>query len=207
MQQCLHFLPKDKFEQIVGQHKADRGIRTFSCWNQLSVMLYAQATCKETLREIETGLKYNQINGIIWINQCGKINNCRCKWKEELWAFSKHCFMIYFKGQKNIFLKRNSISKMNFILWTVVWIDLCLSLFNWAKFRKKKGAIKLHTLLNNKSQIPEFLQITTGKEHEVKIAQEKWKEWNLPKESILVVDRGILITNGFMNLVKQIFTL
>lgn len=55
-------------------------------------------------------------------------------------------------------------------------IDLCLSLFDWAKFRKKKGAIKLHTLLNNKTQIPEFLEITTGKKHEITVAKDRWKD-------------------------------
>lgn len=57
MQQCLQFLPRNAFNRIVGQHEADKGVRSFSCWNQLSVMMYAQAKGKDSLRDIETGLK------------------------------------------------------------------------------------------------------------------------------------------------------
>lgn len=192
MQQCLHFLPKDKFEVLVGQHNADRGVRTFSCWNQLSVMLYAQATGKETLREIETGLKVQSQKWYhLGLKSVAKSTIADANSRRSYTLFESLFYELFQRTKDFIPQKKFAFKNELYSLDGSV-IDLCLSLFDWAKFRKKKGAIRMHTLLNNKTQIPEFIEITTGKVHDITIAQQKWKKWNLPKESILAVDRGYI---------------
>ena len=71
-------------------------------------------------------------------------------------------------------------------------VTFCLSLFNWARYRKRKGAIRMHTLLDNTKGIPAFMCITDGKESEISVARNNWKSWDLPPDSILTFDRGYI---------------
>lgn len=200
LQQLLQLLPHDQFSLLTGQHQADRGIRTFSCWNQLCVMLYAQATGKESLRDIQIGL---QTQGGKWyhlgIQSVAKSTVADASHRRSykifeglFYAFLKKC-EIFLPERKFEF--RNDLYSLDGSV-----INLCLKLFNWAKFRKRKGAIRLHTLLNNKKHIPTFLTITDGKKHEIKEVRANWKKWELPKESLLTFDRGYIDYEWFYEL-------
>ncbi len=192
MEQCLQFLPKDKFDVFVGQHDGNRYTKHFTVWNHLSVMRYAQATGKNSLRDIQTGL---QVQGNKWYHlglssvarsTVGDANNRRSHeiFEKLFYALLERCHE--FLPRKKFSFKNDLYSLDGSV------VNLCLSLFDWAKFRKQKGAIRLHTLFCNTTQIPAFLTITDGKKHEIRETRETWREWNLPKESILVFDRGYL---------------
>lgn len=191
LQQLLHLLPRDQFESFAGQHKADRYVKKLTCWNQLTILLYAQATGKESLRDIETGLL---AAGNRWYHlglqtaaksTVAKANEKRpCQIYESLfYELLKKCQQLSF-GTASSFSFKNDLYSLD-----STTIDLCLSLFPWARFQKEKGAIKLHALFNIRSQIPEFIQITDGKTHDL-ISARSLNLSVFPKGSIFVFDRG-----------------
>lgn len=116
----------------------------------------------------------------------GDANNRRSHeiFEKLFYAFLQRCYE--FLPRKTFSFKNDLYSLDGSV------IDLCLSLFDWAKFRKQKGAIRLHTLFCNTTQIPAFLTITDGKRHEITETRDTWKDWKLPKGSILVFDRGYI---------------
>jgi hypothetical protein len=190
MEQCLQFLPKDKFDVFVGQHKGDHYTKHFTVWNQLAVMLYAQATGKKSLRDLQTGL---QVYGGKWhhlgLKSAARSTVADANNRRSHEIFEKLFYALLARCHE--YLPRKSFSFRNdlYSLDGTV-IDLCLTLFDWAKFRKQKGAIRIHTLFHNTTQIPTFLTITDGKKHEITVTKENWEEWGLEKGSILVFDRG-----------------
>ena len=205
MQQCLQFLPKDRFLQIVGQHNGDKWTKHFTAYNQLCVMLYAQATGKDSLRDIELGLQYHENK---W-HHLGLKNVARSTISDANNRRSYQIFESTFYELLNRlmrFLPSRDLGFPNplYSLDASV-VDLCLSLFDWAKFRKQKGAIKLQTLFNNRTQVPEFLNITTGKVHEMTDTKETWQKWDIPKESIITFDKGYIDWDWFYKLNKAHF--
>lgn len=204
MQQCLQLLPQDQFDQFVGQHNGDKWTKTFSCYNQLSVMLYAQACGKESLRELEIGLRLHSNKwyhlGLMSVarSTVADANNRRSYeiFESLFYALLQRC-REHIPCQKKFSFDNQLYSLDGSI------IDLCLSLFDWAKFRTKKGAIQMHTLFNNKEQIPCFLNITEAKKHELPVARDTWKKWNLVKESILVFDRAFIDYEWFNDLDEE----
>lgn len=202
MEQCLQFLPKDKFDVFTGQHNGNRYTKHFTVWNQLSVMLYAQATGKKSLRDMETGLR---VQGNRWYHlgltsvarsTMGDANNRRSHeiFEKLFYALLERCYEFL---PRRTFSFKNDLYSLDGSV-----IDLCLSLFDWAKFRKQKGAIRLHTLFCNTTQVPAFLTITDGKKHEIRETRDTWEDWNLPKGSILIFDRGYLDYEWYYDLNK-----
>lgn len=189
--QLLNFLPRDKFNQFVGQHQSDRYTKKLTTWNQLVALIYAQATGKDSLREIETGLSLNKNNwyhlGIVSVSRSSLADaNSRRSYQifEKLfYSLLKQCQEII--PAENKFTFPNPLYSFD-----STTIELCLSLFNWAKFRTTKGALKIHTLLNNRKSIPELLNITTGKVGDV--TGLKSIDLNLPASSIIVFDRAYI---------------
>lgn len=192
--QLLDFLPKNKFNSFVGQHNADKYVKRFTCWQQLLTLLYAQATGKESLREIETGLKVQQNKwyhlGLTSVarSTISYANNQRPYqiYENLFYALLQECKTLC-KGQERDFSFSNNLYSLDGSN-----IDLCLSLFDWAKYQKVKGALRLHMLLDNKTLLPEFLTLTNGKVHEITETEKTWRNWNLPINSILVIDRGYI---------------
>lgn len=189
--QLLDVLPRDKFELLTGQHHGDRCVRKLTCWQQLTILLYAQITEKDSLRDIETGLLIQHRS---WYH-LGLETVARSTLAEANGKRSAQIFESFFYTflQECLCFSTDTAKDFSFEnpLYAIdsTTIRLCLSLFPWAKFRKKKGAIKLHVLLNIRSQIPELITISTGKEADIKAA------WQidlmlLPDGSILVMDRG-----------------
>lgn len=190
LNQLHHLLPLQEFESFVRQHKADRYAKKMTCKNQLSILLYAQGTGKISLREIETGLL---IRDSIWYHMglqtvarstVAKANEKRPYqiYESLFYELLKKC-MNFSSGTASFSFENN--------LYAIdaSTIDLCLSLFPWAHFRKEKGAIKLHTLFNIRSQIPEFISITDGKVGDITAAR-NFDLSKYPKGSIFVFDRG-----------------
>jgi len=189
--QLLDVLPRQKFEIFTRQHRGDRYTKKFTCWQQLTVLLYAQITEKDSLRDLEMGLLINHTSwyhlGIETVARCtiAKANERRSSkiFESLFYAFLQEC-MCFSADTANQFSFENPLYAID-----STTIDLCLALFPWAKFRKRKGAIKLHTVLNVRSQIPELIVITDGKRGDVKELQ-ALDLTQFPKDSILVFDRG-----------------
>jgi hypothetical protein len=190
LQQLLHLLPRHDFQSFVGQHKADKYTKKLSCWSQLTVLLYAQATEKDSLREIETGL---QVQSGRWyhlgLKTCARSTLSRANEKRP-WRIYESLFYKMLERCSSLGSGTASFSFQNdlFAIDSTT-VDLCLSLFPWARFRKEKGAIKLHTLFNIRSQIPELILITDGKVSDIGAI----RDIDLsvyPQGSIFVFDRG-----------------
>jgi hypothetical protein len=190
LQQLLQLLPRDQFQSFVGQHDADKYVKKLTCWNQLTVLLYAQATSKNSLRDIETGLL---ASGNKWyhlgLETAAKSTLASANKKRPAKIYESLFYEVMKKCQELSFGTASFSFKNPLYAMDASVIDVCLSVFPWAKFRETKGAIKLHALFNVRSQIPEFIQITDGKTHDLIPARELDLS-NFPKGSIFVFDRG-----------------
>ena len=189
--QLLDILPRDHFERLTGQHQGNRRVRKLTCWQQLTILLYAQITEKDSLRDIETGLLIQNHSWYhLGIETVARSTLSKANEKRSAKIFES---LFYAFLQECLHFSADSAQEFSFKnpLYAIdsTTIRLCLALFPWAKFRKEKGAIKLHVLLNIRSQIPELIMFSTGKKADIKAA------WQidlalLPDGSILVMDRG-----------------
>ena len=189
--QLLNFLPKHKFNQFVGQHGSDRYTKRLTTWNQLVALIYAQATGKDSLREIETGLNLNKN---IWyhlgVGSVARSSLADANSRRSYQIFEKLFYSLLSQCQEIIPTEDKFDFKNPLYSFDSTTVELCLSLFNWAKFRTTKGALKIHTLLNNRTTIPELLNITTGKVADVTALKNMNLE--LPPDSIIVFDRAYI---------------
>jgi len=189
LQQLLELLPEQQFSVFVGQHDADKYTKTFSCWNQLTTMLYAQATEKDSLRDIETGLR---ILDSTWY-ELGLRSVARSTVayanEHRPAAIYESLFYVLVEKYEGLLPKRQFSFRNPLRAIDSTTIDLCLSLFDWAKFRTTKGAIKLHTSFDVRSQIPDLVDLSTGKVADVK-ALSAMDLSRFPKGTIFIIDRG-----------------
>jgi hypothetical protein len=187
--QILKIIPASTFARAVRETRAERHSKGFSSWDQFVAMLFCQFTQSKSLREVSDGLRVT----------CGKLNHLRVASappKSTLayanahrpWQLYERLFMNLLAachnespGKKRKFRFKNPLFSLD-----ATTIDLCLSLFPWAKFRQTKGAVKLHLLLDHDGYLPSFAVITEGAVHEVNVA----RELVLPVGSIVAMDRG-----------------
>ena len=173
--QLMDFLPALEFRQCVERYKGDHKLQSFSCWDQFLCMAFAQLTYRESLRDIEACLRAQQsklyhmgIRGRVSRNTLANANSVR-DWR--IYADFAHLLIrrarkLYRHDDFGLALQQTVYAL------DATTIDLCLSLFPWAKFRKRKGAVKLHTLLDLKGNIPTVIIITHGLIHEVNILEQ-----------------------------------
>lgn len=186
--QLLSFLPKHQFNQFVGQHKGDRYVKKLTTWNQLTALLYAQATGKKSLRDIETGMKIHENQWYhLGISSVAKSSLSYANNNRSYEIFEK-LFYALLEQCKEVATSKNFKFNSPLYSFDSTTIKLCLSVFNWAKYRKEKGALKIHMLLDNTTTIPELLTISDGKKADITAV--KAMSLNLRKGSILVFDRG-----------------
>jgi hypothetical protein len=186
--QLVEFLPNRVFDWIVKKYQGDRYIKSFSCWNQLLIMMYGQLSGSESLRELvciitaHAPKSYHLGFGksVITRSNLSKANaNRDCKIFEEF-AYK----MISIAQEKRI-TKEFEIAG-RFYAFDSTTIDLCLNLFWWASFRKTKGGIKVHALYDIVTQIPAFIHITEAKVHDMNAMDEIPYEAN----AYYIFDRG-----------------
>ncbi|HNX90209.1 MAG TPA: IS4 family transposase [Paludibacteraceae bacterium] len=172
--QLVEFLPKRVFDCIVMRYQGDKYIKSFSCWNQLLIMMYGQLAGCESLRELvcvttaHTPKSYHLGFGksVITRSNLAKANaNRDCK------VFEEFAYKMISIAQGKRITKEFEIPG-RFYAFDSTTIDLCLSLFWWASFRKTKGGIKVHTLFDVVTQIPAFLHITAAKVHDMNAMDE-----------------------------------
>lgn len=188
--QLLQFIPKDKFNQFVGQHQADRYVKSLTTWNQFVALLYAQTTGKESLREIETGFNLHINNWYhLGVNTVARSSLSYANNRRDYRIF-ENLFYALLKQCRELTPNRDFDFQNPLYTFDATTISLCLSIFDWAKYTKTKGALKMHTLLNNRTTIPELITISEGKIADLTAI----KQLDLPLEpgSILVFDRGYI---------------
>lgn len=173
LSQVLDFISKYEFEKCVSKYKGNYRVRNFTCWEQFIVMMFAQLTYRESLRDIESCM--SAISSKLY--HSGVKSKVRRSTLSD--ANEKRDWRIYAEfaqlliGQARELYKEDhnfsvDIDEIAYALDSST-IDLCLSLFPWAKFRKNKGAVKMHTQLDLRGNIPTFIDITDGKVHDVNI--------------------------------------
>ena len=188
--QLMSFIPEYEFSKCVNKYKGDYRVRQFTCREHFYVMSFAQITFREGLRDIEAcftafskKLYHSGIKGIIPRSTLADANEKRD------WRIYADFAQVLIKQARELYIEDNEfkieIDNIAYALDSST-IDLCLSLFPWAKFRKKKGAVKINTLLDLRGSIPVFIDITEGACHEVNVID------TLPIEpgSIYVMDKG-----------------
>ncbi len=188
--ELLKLVPRYHFDKAVNSHQGDRYAKSFTSWKQFITLLYSQITRKDSLREIETGL-------LAQSNRCyhlGLTRVCRSTLAD---ANNRRDFRIFEElfyhllGRcKNLTPKHKFRFKNPLYSLDASTIDLCLSVFPWAKFRKTKGAIKLHCQYDHSGALPSFMVITDGKHHEARVVKEH--AFPLKPDSIVSIDRGYL---------------
>ena len=189
--QVMEFLPWRRFDTCVRRYKGDRKIKTFSCAEQLRVMAFAQLTYRESLRDIETCLRAvgNKLYHM-GIRSAVSRNNLSHANKTRDWRIYADFAQILIHEAKSLYAGDELPVDLDATVYALdaSTIDLCLSMFPWAKFRRAKGAVKLHTLLNLQGNIPEFILISDGKLHDVNVL-----DYLVPVPgAYYVMDRGYL---------------
>jgi len=187
--QVMDFAPWYEFEKCVARYDGNRGIRAFSCRDQFQCMAFAQLTHRESLRDIEACLRSREdklyhmgFRSVVSRNTLAVANEKR-SWRiyaDFAQVLINQARTLYSGEPLNIDLK-NTIYALD-----STTIDLCLSLFPWARFRRTKGAIKLHTLMDVRGNIPSFVEVTPGRVHDVNILDQLVPE----PGSVYVMDRG-----------------
>jgi hypothetical protein len=189
--QLMDFLPSKAFQRCVKRYQGDYKLKTFSCWDQFLCMSFAQLTYRESLRDIEaclraqhTKLYHLGIRGQVSRNTLAHANSVR-DWRiyaDFAQVLITRARVLYADDSFGVELAQTVYAL------DATTIDLCLALFPWAKFRKHKGAVKLHTLLDLRGSIPTVVIITHGKVHEVNILD----QLSFEAGAFYVMDRGYL---------------
>ncbi len=169
--QIVAFLPKRAFDMIVQKYNGDKWVKTFSCWNQLLVMMFGQLAACDSLRELTCIVQSIKTKcyhlgfgkGEIKLSNLSYANINRDYRIFEEFAY----YMINLAQTKRILRPFELEGK--FYAFDSTTIDLCLNLFKWANFRKNKGGIKVHTLFDVLTQIPTYIHITEAKVHDVNV--------------------------------------
>jgi hypothetical protein len=170
--QIMEFVPWTSFGRIVARHGGDSRVRSLSCTEKFCAMAFAQLTCRESLRDIETCLASNQarlygmgFRAPVRRSTLADANEGRDWhiWEDLAALLIRRARKLYCNDSFGIDLD-NTVYALD-----ATTIDLCMSLFPWAPFRSAKAAVKLHTLLDLRGNIPAFIHISDGKTHEVNV--------------------------------------
>jgi len=166
----MEFLPLHVFRQCVDRYNGNYKVKEFTCLDQYYSMAFAQITYRESLRDIEACLRAQHgklyhmgIGGPVSRNTLANANKVRN------WRIYADLALSLIATARRLYSKEAFLDDLNETVYALdaTTIDLCLSLFPWAHFRRTKGAIKLHTLLDLRGNIPSFIHISDGKLHEV----------------------------------------
>ena len=168
--QVMDLLPLSDFRRCVARYPERRPSRTFSCLDQFLCMAFAQLTTRESLRDIEsclravpTKLYHLGIRGAVRRTTLADANERRD------WRIFADFAQVLITEARQLYAKDTAVADLNQTIYALdsTTIDLCLELFPWAKFRRTKAAVKLHTLIDLRGSIPTFIHITDGKVHDV----------------------------------------
>jgi len=189
--QVLSFLPHKKFNQCVNRYSGNYRVRSFTCYDQLLCMTFAQLTYRESLRDIECCLRAMR-EKLYHMGIRGKVSRSTLADANENrdWRIYGDFAQILIHEARGLYVDDDFGVELKETVYALdsSTIDLCLSVFPWARFRRTKAAIKLHTLLDLRGDIPTFIWITDGKVHDVNVLDHLIPE----PGAIYVMDRAYL---------------
>lgn len=194
--QLVSFLNRSKFNRIVARYNGDRYVKHFSCWNQLLALMFGQLSNRDSLRDLVVALDAHRSKcyHLGMGKNVSKSSLARANQDRDYHIFEEYAYYLINEAREK---RATNIFHLggNIYAFDSTTIDLCLSVFWWAKFRKKKGGIKVHTLYDVETQIPAFFHITEAWVHDSKAMRE------IPYEpgSYYIFDRGY---NNFRMLYK-----
>jgi hypothetical protein len=187
--QALKLVDRNDFELAVIQHGAEKGAKGFSCWDQFVAMEFCQLGCADSLREICGGLATAMGKLVhLGLNKAPAHSTLAYANEHRTWQLYQTVFGdILIRCQDLADTKQRKFRFKNpLMLVDSTVIDLCLKVYDWAHFRRAKGAVKLHLQLNHQGYLPCWAVITEGKTHDVKVAQ----TLRFEAGTIVVMDRG-----------------
>ena len=202
--QLLRLFPRLEFEALVQEHTAERHARGFGCWDQFVAMLFCQLGRAHSLREICGGLACceGQLKHL-GVPVAPKKSTLAYANENRPWELYQTVFeqtlvkcqeLVSSQGGRKKFRFKNKLMSLDGSI-----IDLSMSMFDWAKFRRTKGAIKLHLLLDHDGYLPSFAVVTAGKTSEIKVARTLWFD----PGTILAIDRGYNDFEWFLELTRE----
>lgn len=202
--QILQLICENRFKKCVNRYEGDKYTKRFSCWQQLIVLLFAQAKGITSLRDIVISLRshrqkwYHLGLKSVARTTLADANSKRNSdiMQDVFYSLLEKCNEL---APRHRFKFKNPLYSFDSTL-----INVCLSLFPWATYRKKKGAFKLHTLLDHCGYLPSFIVMTDGNTHDVKVVKDdKYDFPNLSPDSIILVDRAYIDYEWLYSLNKK----
>ena len=185
--QLVQFMNRSKFNRIVVKYGGDRYVKSFSCWNQLLTMMFGQLTNRESLRDLIVATEAH--SGKLYHLGMGKSvtrsNLSKANEQRDYRIFEEFAYFMIDEARRK---RQTEIFKLGGSVYAFdsTTVDLCLAVFDWAKFRSKKGGIKVHTLYDIEAQVPAFLHITTASVHDSKAMP----QIPLEENAYYIFDRG-----------------
>ena len=187
--QLTDLIHPEQFRRCVRRYHGDYKVKTFSCWNQFLCMAFGQLTFRESLRDVETCLRSRHdqlyhlgIRGEVSRSVLADAN------RQRDWRIYHDLAQRLIRRARALYARDPIGAKLNETVYALdsTTIDLCLNLFPWARFRRAKAAVKLHTLLDLRGSIPTFISISQGKQADVRVLD----ELVLEPGAFYVMDRG-----------------
>ena len=187
--QVLGLISRHEFEQDARALKADRHAKGFSSWTQMVSMLFCQLAQAQSLREITSGLRccVGKLNHL-GLQEAPKRSTLSYANAHRSWQLYEKQFYRLLERCREVAPGHKFRFKNKLLSMDASMIELCVTMFDWAKYKQTKGAVKLHLLLDHEGYLPTFALLTEGKTHEVRVA----REVQLAPGSIIAIDRGYL---------------
>ncbi len=171
--QLVSFLNRSKFNRIVARYDGDKYVKHFTCWNQLLALMFGQLSNRESLRDLVVALDAHHAKcyHLGMGKNISKTSLARANQDRDYRIFEEFAYFLVSEARQK---RTVDIFKLdgNVYAFDSTTIDLCLSVFWWAKFRRKKGGIKVHTLYDVETQIPAFFHVTNASVHDSKIMKD-----------------------------------
>lgn len=171
--QLVTFLDRNKFNYIVRTYQGDKYVKHFTCWNQLLALMFGQLSNRESLRDLVIALDAHQSKcyHLGMGKNVSRSSLARANQDRDYHIFEEYAYYVVNRARET---RATNIFELggNVYAFDSTTIDLCLSVFWWAKFRRRKGGIKVHTLYDVETQIPAFFHITEASFHDSKAMKE-----------------------------------
>lgn len=203
--QLTDLIHPEQFRRCVRRYDGDYKVKTFSCWNQFLCMAFGQLTFRESLRDVTTCLR-SRPEQLYHLGLRGEVSHSTLADanRERDWRIYHDLAQRLIARARTLYAHEPTGLELNETVYALdsTTIDLCLNLFPWARFRRAKAAIKLHTLLDVRGSIPTFISISQGKQADVRVLD----ELVLEPGSFYVMDRayvdfqrlyGFVLANAF----------
>jgi hypothetical protein len=185
--QLLGVIDRSLFGRLVRETEAEKSAKGFTCWEQLVAMLFCQLAQARSLREIVGGLQCCEGKlKHLGVEEAPVRSTLSYANSKRPWQLFEKLFYHLVEACRGVAPGKKFRFKNKLLSLDTTIIELCASMFDWAKFRQTKGAVKLHLLLDHDGYLPTYALITEGKTSDLTVAQ----ELALPKGSVVVMDRG-----------------